>query len=41
MVIAENEFVTDGKDLESDDVCYMHGGEIVQKNYLKNEAGTK
>jgi len=26
MVIVENEFVTDGKDLESDDDCYMHAG---------------
>jgi len=32
MVIVENEFVRDGKDLESDDFCYIHGGEIVPKN---------
>jgi len=32
MVIVENEFVTDEKDLESDDVCYMLRGEIIPKN---------
>jgi len=31
MVIVENEFVTDGKDLESDDVCYMYQGKIIPK----------
>jgi len=31
MVIIENEFVTDGKDLESDDVCYMYQGKIIPK----------
>jgi len=31
MIIVENEFVKDGKDFEGDDVCYMHGGEIVPK----------
>jgi len=32
MVIVENEFVTDGKDLKSDDVCYMYKEEFVPKN---------
>jgi len=32
MVIVENESKTDGKDLESDDVCYMYRGKIVPKN---------
>jgi len=32
MLIIENEFVTDEKDLESDDTCYMYRGEIVPKN---------
>jgi len=32
MVIVENEFVKDGKDLESDDFCYMHLEEFVPKN---------
>ncbi len=32
IVIVENEIVTDGKDLESDDVCYMYRGNIVPKN---------
>jgi len=32
MVIIENEFVTDGKDLESDDICYMYRGDIIPKN---------
>jgi len=31
MVIVENEFVTDGKDLESDDICYMYKSEFVPK----------
>jgi len=31
MIIVENEFEIDGKDLESDDVCYMYRGEIVPK----------
>jgi len=32
MLIVENELETNGKDLESDDVCYMFRGEIVPKN---------
>jgi len=32
MEFIENEFVTDGKDFESDDICYMFRGEIVPKN---------
>jgi len=32
MVIVENEFVIDGKDLESDDVCYMYQGKVIPKN---------
>jgi len=32
MVIDKNEFEIDGKDLESDDVCYMYRGKIVPKN---------
>jgi len=32
MVIIENEFVTDGKEIKSDDVCYMYRGKIVPKN---------
>ena len=32
MVIVEDEFLKDEKDLESDDVCYMYRGKVVPKN---------